>query len=152
MNLRNGFAGAKQCLLFQQSSMEPILPVGCSIFFAGHRPHFVWSHSPESGSCYIFLLHRGVCFSPAYNTLMRFQLSARELDQAFVGFVTGFNELAFLVIFPMSVFTVSDYCIDQRAYFCKRKMTLFIQVQSLGSRLMLHYGVFMVGFTFILMG
>jgi hypothetical protein len=53
------------------------------------------------------------------NIKMRFQLSARELDPAFAGFVTGFNELAFLVIFPMSVYTVSDCTLASERAFCK---------------------------------
>lgn len=50
---------------------------------------------------------------------MRFQLSAREFDRAFVGFVTGFYELAFLVIFPMSVYIVSGCILPSERAFCK---------------------------------
>jgi hypothetical protein len=82
-------------------------------FFALAATRTLFDPLLQSQVCIHVFPHRQKFFKP---TKMRFQLSARELDPAFAGFVTGFNELAFLVIFPMSVFTVSDY-IDQRACF-----------------------------------
>jgi hypothetical protein len=82
-------------------------------FFSLAAAHTLFDPLLQSQVCIHVSSNRQKFFQPI---LMRFQLSARELDPAFAGFVTGFNELAFLVIFPMSVFTVSDY-IDQRACF-----------------------------------
>ncbi|XP_065352637.1 uncharacterized protein LOC135947673 [Cloeon dipterum] len=58
------------------------------------------------------------------------QLEARGWSQSTCGLIFGINELGILVVLPLSVFSI----------------------QKFGSRLAVHYGVFVVGVTFMLLG